>query len=40
MLQQDGKYLVDHVILSKDKYRKMKEELNKEIVDNYDLLQD
>ena len=38
MLQQDGKYLVDHVIISKDKYAKMKEDLNREIVDNYDSL--
>ena len=39
-LQQDGKQLVDHVILSKDKYQQMKTQLNNQLVTNHDLLQD
>lgn len=39
-LQQDGKKLVDHVILSKDKYQQMKTTLNNQLVHNNDLLQD
>ncbi len=32
--------MVDHVIISKDKYQQMKTDLNNQLVDNHDLLQD